>query len=165
MKSGNLERPKIFFKSKKFVSRDKINPTNLIELFLRSGNLGRPKINPTNLIGQINPTKLVGFKKSSQNWSREKPYLFDRTYSAFCAFCANHLKNFASFPFMPRNFAKILFSSRNAAAAAAAKFFQRRRQRFPFFFIFPKNFFKFFLKFSILILKLIFAFFLIFFGN
>ena len=133
--------------------------------FLHSGKRLFYNFNPTFLIGQINPTKLVGFKKSSQNSATKKPYLFDRTYSAFCAFCAKHLKNFASFPFMPRNFGEILFPSRSAAAAAAAKFFQRRRQRFPFFFIFPKNFFKFFLKFSILILKLIFAFFLIFFGN
>ena len=131
---------------------------------MRSGNLGRPKINPTFLIGQINPTNLVGFKKTSQNWSGEKPYLFDRTYRTFCAFCAKYLKNFASFPFMPKNFGKIFFPSR-VAAAAAAIFFPRRWRRFPFFFIFPKNIFYFFLKFSILILKLIFAFFLIFFGN
>ena len=76
-----------------------INPTFLIELFLGSLKLGRPKINPTFLIElflrstkfgrpKINPTKLVGFKKSSQNWATKKPYLFDRTYSAFCAFSA-----------------------------------------------------------------------------
>jgi hypothetical protein len=95
LRSGNLGRPKInptnlieLFLRSGNLGRPKINPTNLIELFLRSENLGRPKINPTNLIGQINPTKLVGFKKSSQNSATKKPYLFDRTYSAFCAFSA-----------------------------------------------------------------------------
>lgn len=121
-----------------------INSINLIELFLRSAKLGRPKINPTFLIGQINPTNLVGFKKTSQNWARKKPYLFDRTYRTFCAFSAEYLKNFASFPLMPKNFGKILFPSRGAAAAAAAKFFPRRRRRFPFFFIFQKIFLFFF---------------------
>ena len=71
-----------------FLIVSSINLTFLIELFLGSLKLGRPKINPTFLIGQINPTKLVGFKKSSQNSATKKPYLFDRTYSAFCAFSA-----------------------------------------------------------------------------
>jgi hypothetical protein len=52
---------------KKFVSRDKINPTFLIELFLDQ-NFWQQKINPTFLVGQINPTNLVGFKKNSQKF-------------------------------------------------------------------------------------------------
>ena len=70
---------RLFYNFNPTILKRQINPINLIELFLRSAKSARPK---------INPTKLVGFKKSSQNWARKKPYHFGRTYSAFCAFSA-----------------------------------------------------------------------------
>jgi hypothetical protein len=53
----------------------KINPTFLIELFFDL-TLGRPKINPTFLVGQINPTNLVGFKKNSQKFPKKETLPF-----------------------------------------------------------------------------------------